>query len=45
MRRLKTRGFKYAGVGTAHFNTPARSTYGGIATQYDETRWWTKVLA
>jgi GNAT superfamily N-acetyltransferase len=45
MRRLKDRGFKYAGVGTAHFNTPARSTYGSIATQYDETRWWTKALA
>lgn len=45
MRRLQQRGFKSAGVGTAHFNTPARSTYGSIASQYDETRWWTKVLA
>ncbi|HEX2594278.1 MAG TPA: GNAT family N-acetyltransferase [Rhizomicrobium sp.] len=45
MRRLQERGFKSAGVGTAHFNTPARSTYGSIATQFDETRWWTKVLA
>lgn len=44
MRRVQQRGFRFAGVGTAHFNTPARSTYGSLAPQYDETRWWTKVL-
>jgi GNAT superfamily N-acetyltransferase len=44
LRRVQQRGLKWAGVGTAHFNTPAIAAYGSLFAPLDRTRWWTKTL-
>jgi GNAT superfamily N-acetyltransferase len=45
LRRLKARGLRWAGVGTAHFNAPAIKTYGSFFEPLDRMRWWTRTLA
>jgi GNAT superfamily N-acetyltransferase len=45
LRRLRARGLRWGGVGTAHFNTPAIATYRSCGfTLFDRTAWWTRAL-
>jgi GNAT superfamily N-acetyltransferase len=46
LRRLQSRGMRWARVSTAHFNAPAIATYTSCGFNVvDQTRWWTKPLA
>lgn len=46
LRRLQSRGMRWARVSTAHFNAPAIATYKSCGFgAVDQTRWWTKPLA
>ncbi|HEX3916824.1 MAG TPA: GNAT family N-acetyltransferase [Caulobacteraceae bacterium] len=45
LRRLQSRGMRWARVSTAHFNAPAIATYKSCGFNVvDQTRWWTKDL-